>query len=93
MPLAVRRSRPWAVFLVVLVANSAYYALGLPPTGYDLGLAIALYSVAEQRSARASLLAYGVVVAVILVMKVFAVGPYWAVAPWFLVSYLSPRPR
>jgi hypothetical protein len=33
VPLAVRRARPSLVFVVVLAANSLYYALGLPPSG------------------------------------------------------------
>ena len=88
VPLAVRRARPSLVFVVVLAANSLYYALGLPPSGYDLGLAVALFTVAEQRPLRPALLGYGVVVAETLIMKLLAVGPYWSVAPWFLVTYL-----
>ena len=44
--------------------------------------------VAEQRPLRPALLGYGVVVAETLIMKLLAVGPYWSVAPWFLVTYL-----
>jgi signal transduction histidine kinase len=88
LPLAARRIRPWPVFGVVLAANSAYYALGLPTSGYDLGLAVALFTVANLRPMRASLLAYALIVAETLAMKLLSVGPYWTVAPWFLVTYL-----
>ena len=88
LPLAARRYRPWLVFGVVLAANTVYYAVGLPPSGYDLGLAIALFTMANLRPIRASLLAYGLIVAETLVMKLLAVGPYWGQAPWFLVTYL-----
>ena len=88
LPLAARRYRPWLVFGVVLAANTVYYAVGLPPSGYDLGLAVVLFTVANLRPIRASLLAYGLIVAETLVMKLLAVGPYWSQAPWFLVTYL-----
>jgi hypothetical protein len=88
LPLAIRRLRPWSVFLVVLTANTVYYALGLPTSGYDLGLAVALFTVAERRPMRWSLVAYAVVVAELLIMKLLGVGPYWGQAPWFLVTYL-----
>ena len=82
LPLAARRYRPWLVFGVVLAANTVYYATALPPSGYDLGLAIALFTMANLRPVRASLLAYGLIVAETLVMKL-AGGR----------SVLGPRPR
>jgi len=88
LPLAARRYRPWPVFLVVLAANSLYWALGLPSSGYDLGLALALFTIANLRPMRASLLAYALVVGETLVMKLLGIGPYWSAAPWFLVTYL-----
>jgi signal transduction histidine kinase len=88
VPLVARRSHPWPVFAIVLVANSTYYALGLPPTGYDLGLTVALYTVAAERSKRSSLTALGLVAAELLIMKIGSVGPFWSQVGWLLLSYL-----
>jgi signal transduction histidine kinase len=76
------------VFAVVLVGNSVYYALGLPATGHDLGLAVALFTLAEHRDLRQSFSGYLFVVAEMLIMKVLAVGPCCSRAPWFLLSHL-----
>jgi signal transduction histidine kinase len=88
VPLVARRSHPWPVFVIVLVANSVYYALGLPPTGYDLGLTVALYTVAAERSMRSSLTALGLVASELLIMKLGSVGPFWSQVGWLLLSYL-----
>ena len=88
VPLALRRGYPWPVFGTVLAANSVYYALGLPPTGYDFGLGIALYTLAAWRSMRASLLAYGLVAIELVTMYAAKVGPYWQTVPQSLIAYL-----
>lgn len=41
-----RRRYPLAVFGLVLLANTAYYVLDYPLTGYDFGLGIAIFSTA-----------------------------------------------
>ncbi len=88
VPLVARRRRPVLVFLPVLAANTAYYAGGFPPSGLDLGLAVALYTVAARRSRRVSLLCCAAILLACLTLWVFRVGPYWSRASLPLVVYL-----
>jgi signal transduction histidine kinase len=83
-PLAWRRQRP----LLVLVANTAYYALGFPLTGFDLALLVALYSAAAYTGQRASLLAAGATVASFVALYGFKVGPFWASVPFSFLVWL-----
>jgi signal transduction histidine kinase len=88
LPLVVRRRLPVPVFLAVLLLNTVYYVAGFPPSGLDLALAIALYTVAALRSRTVSLLCCAVIVAVCTLLWVFRVGPYWSRASLPLVVYL-----
>ena len=88
VPLTWRRRRPLAVFAVVLAANTAYYAIGYPPSGFDFGLPLALATVAAERDRRTSLAALGTVQALLLVQWAAGLGPYWTAASWVLVLYL-----
>ena len=88
LPLVVRRRVPVAVFAVVLMLNSAYYVAGYPPSGLDLALAIALYTVAALRPRAASLLCCLGILAVCSLLWLLRVGPYWSRASLPLVIYL-----
>ena len=77
LPLVWRRRRPLLVLVVVLAANTAYYALGFPATGFDFALLVAVYSAAAYTSQRASLLAAAVIAASFVALYAFKVGPYW----------------
>jgi signal transduction histidine kinase len=88
LPLAWRRRRPLLVLVVVLLANTAYYALGFPLTGFDFALPVALYSAAAYTSQRTSLLAAGVTVVSFLALYVFQVGPFWASVPFSTLAWL-----
>jgi signal transduction histidine kinase len=88
LPLAWRRRRPLLVLVVALLANTAYYALGFPLTGFDLALPIALYSAAAYTGQRASLLAAGATVASFLALYGFEVGVFWASVPFSFLVWL-----
>jgi len=88
LPLAWRRRRPLPVLAVVLVANTAYYALGFPQTGFDLGLPVALYSAAAYTGPRVSLLAAAATVALFIGLFALRVGPFWATVPASFVAWL-----
>jgi signal transduction histidine kinase len=88
LPLVWRRHRPLLVLAVVLVANTAYYALGYPLTGFDVALLVALYSVAAYTGQRASLPAAGVTVASFLALYGFKLGPFWSSVPFSFVAWL-----
>jgi signal transduction histidine kinase len=88
LPLAWRRRRPLLVLVVALLANTAYYALGFPLTGFDLALPIALYSAAAYSGQRASLLAAGATVASFLALYGFKVGVFWASVPFSFLVWL-----
>ncbi len=87
-PLVARRRWPVAVFVLVLVPNTLYYALGFPPSGLDLGLAVALYTVASRRPRRVSLSACAAILVVCTALWLLKVGPYWANATLALFIYL-----
>jgi len=76
------------VLVVVLVANTTYYALGYPLTGFDLALLVALYSAAAYTGQRASLLAAGATVASFVALYGFKVGPFWASVPFSFLVWL-----
>jgi signal transduction histidine kinase len=88
LPLAWRRRWPLAVFGLVLAANTAYYAIGFPPSQFDFGLPLAVFSVAAERDRRTSLAALAVVEGLLAVQWLAGLGPYWANASWVLVLYL-----
>jgi signal transduction histidine kinase len=88
LPLAWRRRWPLLVFAVVLAANTAYYAVAFPPSQFDFGLPIALFTVAAERSQRTSLLACLVILVLFVTQWVAGVGVYWAYANWVRVLYL-----
>jgi signal transduction histidine kinase len=88
LPLAWRRRRPLLVFAVVLAANTAYYAIGFPPSQFDFGLPIALFTVAAERSQRVSLLACLAILLLFLAEWLADVGVYWTNASWVLLVYL-----
>jgi signal transduction histidine kinase len=88
LPLVWRRRRPLLVLVVVLVANTAYYALGLPLTGFDFALPVALYSAAAYTSQRTSLLAAAATVASFVTLYGLAVGPFWSSVPFSTLAWL-----
>jgi signal transduction histidine kinase len=88
LPLAWRRRRPLLVLAVVLGANTAYYALGFPETGFDLGLPVALYSAAAYTGPRVSLLAATATVASFVGLFALQVGPFWASVPASFLAWL-----
>ena len=88
LPLAWRRRRPLVTFGVVLAANTAYYAIGFPPSQFDFGLPLALFSVAAERDRRTSLAALAVVQGLLAAQWLARLGPYWANASWVLALYL-----
>jgi signal transduction histidine kinase len=89
LPLVWRRRRPLLVLVVVLLANTAYYALGYPATGFDFALPVALYSAAAYTGQRTSLVAAGVTVASFVALYVFKVGPFWASVPSSELAWLG----
>jgi signal transduction histidine kinase len=88
LPLVWRRRWPLLVFAVVLAANTAYYAIAFPPSQFDFGLPIALFTVAAERSQRTSLLAYVTILVLFTVQWAGGVGVYWTYANWVQVLYL-----
>ena len=88
LPLAWRRRRPLLVFGVVLVANTAYYAIAFPPSQFDFGLPIALFTVAAECSQRTSLLACVTVLVLFAAQWLGRVGVYWSSANWVRLLYL-----
>jgi signal transduction histidine kinase len=76
------------VFGVVLAANTAYYAIGFPPSQFDFGLPVATFTVAAERDRRASLAALLTLQALLLAQWALGLGPYWSQASWVLVLYL-----
>jgi hypothetical protein len=88
LPLTWRRRRPLAVFAVILAANTAYYAIGFPPSQFDFGLPLAVFSVAAECVRRSSLAALVTVQGLPGVQWLGRLGPYWANASWVLVLFL-----
>ncbi|MFL6102216.1 MAG: hypothetical protein ACJ74K_02550, partial [Actinomycetes bacterium] len=88
LPLTWRRRYPVGVFGVVLAANTAYYAIGFPPSQFDFGLPLALFSVAAERDRRTSLAALATVQGLMAVQWAVGLGPYWSIASWVRVLYL-----
>jgi signal transduction histidine kinase len=88
LPLVWRRRRPLLVLVVVLGGNTAYYALGYPQTGLDLGLPVALYSAAAYTGPRVSLLAATATVASFVGLFALRVGPFWASVPASFLAWL-----
>jgi hypothetical protein len=88
LPLTWRRRRPLAVFAVILAANTAYYAIGFPPSQFDFGLPLAVFSVAAECVRRSSLAALVTVQGLLGVQWLGRLGPYWANASWVLVLFL-----
>jgi signal transduction histidine kinase len=87
-PLVARRPRPLLVFFVVLAPNTLYYVRGYPPSGLDLALAVALYTVSSRCNRRVSVLCCGAILVVCSVLWVLQVGPYWSRASLPLFIYL-----
>jgi signal transduction histidine kinase len=83
-----RRRRPLEVFGVVLAANTAYYAIGFPPSQFDLGLPLATFTVAAERDRRISLAALSTVLGLLAAQWAAGIGPYWSTANWVRVLYL-----
>jgi signal transduction histidine kinase len=88
LPLAWRRRYPLLVFAIVLSANTAYYAIAFPPSQFDFGLPIALFTVAAERSQRTSLLACLAILVLFLAQWAGRVGVYWTYADWVRLLYL-----
>jgi hypothetical protein len=88
LPLAWRRRWPLLVLAVVLAANTAYYAIAFPPSQFDFGLPIAMFTVAAERSQPTSLLACATILVLFVAQWAARVGAYWASANWVRVLYL-----
>jgi hypothetical protein len=88
LPLAWRRRRPLLVLVVVLLANTAYYALGFPLTGFDFALPVALYSAGAYTSQRTSLLAAAATMASFVALYSFKVGSFWSSVPFSTLAWL-----
>ena len=88
VPLAWRRQRPLLVFVVVLAANTAYYAVAFPPSQFDFGLPIAVFTVAAERDQRTSLLACVTILVLFAAQWLGRVGVYWSYANWVRLLYL-----
>jgi signal transduction histidine kinase len=74
--------------VVVLLANTIYYALGFPQTGFDFALPVALYSAAAYTGRRSSLLAAVATMASFVALYAFEVGPFWASVPLSFMAWL-----
>jgi signal transduction histidine kinase len=88
LPLVVRQLFPVPVFALVLGGNVVYYLLGYPPTGLDVALVVALYTVAAHRSGRFAAVALAVCVASVVGPALVGWGPFWSRATPALVAYL-----
>ncbi|HEX2157329.1 MAG TPA: histidine kinase dimerization/phosphoacceptor domain-containing protein, partial [Actinomycetes bacterium] len=88
LPLTWRRRWPLVTFGVVLAANTAYYAIGFPPSQFDFALPLAVFTVAAERDRRTSLAALTTVLGLLAVQWAARIGPYWAAAGWVRVLYL-----
>jgi hypothetical protein len=88
LPLAWRRRRPLLALAAVLAANTAYYALGFPQTGFDLALPVAVYSAAAYTGPRSSLLAAVATMASFVALYALEVGPFWASVPPSFLAWL-----
>ncbi len=88
LPLALRRRFPVPVFGAALAGNVAYYLIGYPPTGLDVALVVALYTVAAHRAARVATPVFVVSVMAVVVPAFGGWGPFWSRATAALVAYL-----
>jgi hypothetical protein len=57
------RRHPLAVFVAVFVPNTLYYLLSYPPSGFDFGLGVAIWTLAAYASRPVSMLGCGTVLA------------------------------
>jgi signal transduction histidine kinase len=88
LPLVVRQRFPVPVFVVVLGGNVAYYLVGYPPTGLDVALVVALYTVAAHRSGRSATVALTGCLVSVTAPALLRWGPFWSRATPALVAYL-----
>ncbi|MGN0039942.1 MULTISPECIES: histidine kinase [unclassified Rhodococcus (in: high G+C Gram-positive bacteria)] len=70
-PVFFRRQRPVTVLLVTAAVLVAYYALGFPPIGLALPLAVALYSAAESGHLRWAIAVSGALVILSTAVRMF----------------------
>jgi signal transduction histidine kinase len=88
LPLVVRQRFPVPVFVVVLGGNITYYLVGYPPTGLDVALVAALYTVAAHRSGRSAAAALTACIVSVAGPALVGWGPYWSRATPALIAYL-----
>jgi hypothetical protein len=79
-----RRRHPLAVF----VANTLYYLLSYPPSGFDFGLGVAIWTLAAYASRPVSMLGCGTVLATWLTQWLTGAGAYFRYARWPTILYL-----
>jgi hypothetical protein len=84
LPLVWRRRAPLAVFAAMAAVALAQWAAGLYPMMADVGLLVALYTVAAHRAARQALLASGV-----LELGVLLACLQWVPRPEFFKAVIA----
>jgi hypothetical protein len=82
------RRHPLAVFVVVFVPNTLYYLLSYPPSGFDFGLGVAIWTLAAYASRPVSMLGCGTVLATWLTQWLTGAGAYFRYARWPTILYL-----
>jgi hypothetical protein len=83
-----RRRRPLAVFVAVFVPNTLYYLLSYPPSGFDSGLGVAIWTLAAYASRPISMLGCGIVLATWLTQWLTEAGAYFRYVRWPTILYL-----
>jgi signal transduction histidine kinase len=83
-----RRRHPLAVFVAVFVPNTLYYLLSYPPSGFDFGLGVAIWTLAAYASRPVSMLGCGTVLATWLTQWLTGAGAYFRYARWPTILYL-----
>jgi signal transduction histidine kinase len=101
VPLAFRRRAPLPVFLLIVTAVCAYYAMGYEVTDGTLATFVGVYTVAAHENRRRSFLALGVLAVAMTWYWVFRAEPFdpttpiWigilAVLSWSLGEYVKAR--
>ncbi|MFL5795341.1 MAG: sensor histidine kinase [Actinomycetota bacterium] len=83
-----RRQRPLAVFVAVFIPNTLYYLFSYPPSGFDFGLGVAIWTLAAYASRPVSMLGWGTLLATWLTQWLTEAGAYFRYARWPTLLYL-----